>query len=237
MRYEIKHGLIAEVRNNINTMFQELYGSVIDGTGDISARSIVLKGNAAILLENTTWDDLIQPLMGKNIDVSAGKLDYDWENKAIKFADSTLISNNAHKIHFGYQIEHRIKLDGKCHPHIHWIQSSSDVPNWWMRWRFWQNGKAAGSWTEAKYSSHLFTYSSGTIMQLTTFPEIDFSTATGGTLEVSDFLDIEFTRDTNNASGLFSGNDPLSGNASLRAFDPHIEVDTMGSCDEYSKTC
>ena len=181
------------------------------------------------------WDDLIQPLMGKNLDTTAGKLDPDWANKAIKFADSCLISTDTHKIHFAYQIEHRVRLDGVAHPHIHWIQSSADVPNWWMRWRFWQNGKVVGSWTTSAKGTQLFTYTSGTIMQLTTFDEIDFTDAVGGALSVSDFLDIEFTRDTDNSSGMFTGNDPLSGNALLRAFDPHIQINGMGSRTEYEK--
>lgn len=183
------------------------------------------------------WDDIIQPLTGRNLDVSAGKIDYDYPDKCINFADSCVIGNDSHKVHFAYQIEHRFKLDGVAKPHIHWLQSSSDIPNWWFRWRFAQNGKTVGSWTSGKLNTDLFTYSSGTILQLSTASiEIDFSTAVGGQLSVSDFIDIEVTRDSDNSSTLFSGNDPLSGVSQLKAFDMHLQVDSNGSPSEYAKS-
>ena len=52
---------------------------------------------------------------------------------------------------------------------------------------------------------------------------------------ISDFIDIELSRDINNSSGLFTGADPLSGDALLRSFDMHLEVDSSGSDEEYNK--
>ncbi len=183
-----------------------------------------------------TWDDIIQQLTGRRLDTSAGKIDYNYPDKAVDFADSTSITNDAHKLHFAYQIEHRFKLDGEARPHIHWLQSSSDVPNWWYRWRFVQNGKTVGAWTSGKLTTQVYSYTSGTILQLSkTTPSIDFKDAVDGHLSVSDFVDIEITRDVNNSSGLFSGNDPLNGNATLKAFDMHLQVDSSGSINEYGK--
>lgn len=53
---------------------------------------------------------------------------------------------------------------------------------------------------------------------------------------VSDFIDIEVTRDTDNTSTLFAGADPLTGNALLKAFDIHLQQDASGSMAEYEKT-
>ncbi len=197
---------------------------------------ILADGTQRLVGGAITWEDIIQPLVARNVDTSTGKLDYDYPNKAIKIADSTSIGTDSHKIHFAYQIEHRFKLDGVAHPHIHWLQSSSDVPNWWFRWRFSQNGKAVGDWTSGKLTTQIFTYTSGTILQLSTASiEIDFTDADGSKLCVSDFIDIEITRDTDNTSTLFTGNDPLDGNALLKAFDMHLQVDSMGSNTEYIK--
>ena len=191
--------------------------------------------------ENYVWDDLIQAVMGKNIDTSTGKLDPDWPNKAIKIADSTSISNDNHKLHWGYQIFHKVKLNGLCNPHVHWIQTSANVPNWWIRWRIWQNGDDSGPWTEVPLNQHVFPWD-GTktrILQISYVPQmIDFSLVApdgGGTLRVSDFLDIELTRDINNDSGLFSGTDPIIGNVSIKGFDPHIQINSAGSRKELEK--
>ena len=54
----LKNGIITYIRNLINGMFAELYGAVIDGTGDIVAKSITVTGNDAVTLENTVYDDL-----------------------------------------------------------------------------------------------------------------------------------------------------------------------------------
>ena len=191
--------------------------------------------------ENYVWDDIIQPVMGKLLDSSSGKLDPDWTDKGVKIADSTSITNDTHKLHWGYQIYHRVKLDGLCNPHVHWIQTSADVPNWWMRWRIWQNGDDAGPWTEVPLNQQVFTWdgTKARILQISIIPQmIDFSLSApdgGGTLRVSDFLDIELTRDNANDSGLFSTTDPIVGNVVMKGFDPHIQIDSGGSRQELEK--
>ena len=199
------------------------------GTGDILGYNFdktVLSAKDAIvsmyIIINSDYiiDDMIQPLMGKKLDTSAGKLDYDWQQKAIKVADSTSISNDTHKIHYSFQIPHKAVLDAFAHFHVHWIQSSSDVPNLWMRYRFWKNGGEAGSWTEQALDLQAKTYSSGTIINVAyNFDVIPFVN-----IGPSDFLDIEITRDINNDSGLFAGTDPVTGDVSIKGSDPHILI-------------
>jgi len=96
------------------------------------------------------------------------------------------------------------------------------------------NRDGSYTWDDA---IQLHAYSSGTIMQTSTASiEIDLTGATGGQLAVSDFIDIEVTRDTDNTSTLFAGADPLTGNALLKAFDIHLQQDASGSMAEYEKT-
>ena len=202
--------------------------------GDTSPTKFVLRKTTGTVTASDfgsyAWDDIIQPVMGKLLDSSSGKLDPDWQNKGIKLADSTVITNDTHKLHWGYQINHKFKLDGLCHPHIHWLQSQADSPNWWLRWRIWQNGQEAGPWHEIALDKHDFIYSSGTIMQISYNENfINFANEVPGGLNVSDFLDVELTRDSNNDSGLFSGADPVSGNVVMKGFDPHLQVDAAGS--------
>ena len=186
------------------------------------------------ILNNEYWDDLLVFPIIRNLTASAGKLDYDWVYKGVKFADSTLISNKYHKADFNYQVTHDVKLDGVIRFHIHWKQDDTvNMPNWWGRWRFKQNGKAIGSWTEFKLDTNKFTGLSAGETQVTTAAEIDLTTAPGGKLCVSDMVDIELTRDTNNASGLFSGNDLVSGGVILYWGDCHVLKVRPGSRKEY----
>jgi len=197
---------------------------------------LVTTGNDAIEYHDTLYDDIVQPVMGKSLDSTVGKIDPDFANSAIKFADSCDIAVDSNKVYFGYQIGHKFKLDGTINFHLHWIQEQADTPNWWAKWRLWQNGKVVGSWTEMAFAGNAFTYTSGTMLQISYFPEIDLSAvAVGGTLGVSDFFDVQFTRDADNDSGLFAGDDPVSGSVSVKGIDPHLEVDQPGSKDQYVK--
>jgi len=185
--------------------------------------------------DNYVWDDIIQPVMGKNLDNSSGKLDPDYVYIGQKVADSTLITNANHKIYYGYQIYHRFKLNGKCNPHIHWVQEASqpNVPNWWIRYRFWRNGHDLGPWVEVAIDQASFTYNNTRLLQIHHIAvPIELVSES---LNVSDYLDIELTRDSNNASGLFAGNDPVVGNVTFKGFDPHLQIDSSGSRFEFIK--
>jgi hypothetical protein len=178
------------------------------------------------------WDDLQETGLGTRLDSAAGKLGYNLALKGIDFDDDTDITVDADKIHFGYQYFHRFKLDGGFRPHLHWIQAQAAVPNWWMRYAVWKNGAVVGSWTSLAALTHAFTWTAGSIMQISSFPAVDL-TSLG--LDVSDFIDVEFTRDAANASALFAGVDPVAGAVTVRAFDPHVQIDSAGSRQEYIK--
>ena len=188
------------------------------------------------ILNNVYWDDIVVAPVIKNLTSSAGKLDYDNVNKGVKIADSTKINNPSHTIDSNYQMYHWVKLDDIFHLHIHWKQDDTvNMPNWWGRWRFKQNGKAIGSWTEFKFDTNKFTGLAAGATQITTGAEIDLSTAEGGTLCVSDMIDVEYTRDTNNTSGLFAGNDPVSGAVTVYWVDGHALRNSPGSRFEWLK--
>jgi hypothetical protein len=55
------------------------------------------------------------------------------------------------------------------------------------------------------------------------------------TYGLSDILQVRVIRDTDNASGLFAGNDPYTATVGAINFDVHYQVDTNGSRQEYAK--
>jgi len=131
------------------------------------------------------------------------------------------------------QINHDWKLGSDVEPHIHWFQNANNIPNWLIQHR-WQKqcGAKTTAWTSVKYTTNACTYSSGTINQITGFGTI---TPPVGYGQVSDIIQIRLLRDTANASTLFTGADPYTGDAEAVSFDVHIEVDTLGSRALYAK--
>lgn len=130
------------------------------------------------------------------------------------------------------QINHDWKLGSNVKPHIHWWQAQNATPNWLIEYRWQRNGQAkTTAWTRAICNSNVYTYTSGTLNQISGFPVITPPT----NYSLSDILQIRFIRDVANGSGLFAGADPYTVNVSATSADVHIEVDMFGSRQEYSK--
>jgi len=52
------------------------------------------KFNGREVYDQVQWDDMIQQLIGRNIDTSAGRLDYNYTDLTVDFADSCNLNNN-----------------------------------------------------------------------------------------------------------------------------------------------
>lgn len=175
-----------------------------------------------------SWDDLRFPATGQTVDVSGGRIDYDYDECGVAFQDNARYPQEP--IVMAAQMPHSWIQGTAIRPHIHWLQSAADVPNWLVQYRTVVNGEAPSAWTLAAAETLVFTYTSGTILQISSFPEIDM---TG--LNISDFVDIRLFRDTGNDSALFSGADPLTGNALVKELDIHYRIDGFGSTQEFTK--
>lgn len=191
---------------------------------------VVISGPDAIVLEDTVWDDAKFPFFGLRLDLAAGHLTYNVAELGIDF-DDTSRYNDQDQIALVAQMEHRGKTAANAHPHIHWMQSSANIPNMLLKYRVYDNGETPPAWTLAAVSSHKFSYTSGSILQISEWPVIDMSSVSG----VSAFVDVKIYRDVANASGVFAGADPLTGDWLTKEFDLHFEIDGMGSRTEYAK--
>ena len=187
--------------------------------------------NSVLFDEDSVWDDDLFMLIGSKIDVSAGRLDYNYNNKTISFADNCNINNNTHKLHFSYELSHKYKLDGKVHLHLHWLQESLQKPNWLYRWRIWKNGEDVGLWNNSPIEVDELQYpGTGRIIQISHNGFIDLAPFN---LRPSDFFEVELCRDCNNDSGLFTGNDPIVGKVEAKAFAPHFQINKLGTKTEF----
>jgi hypothetical protein len=134
--------------------------------------------------------------------------------------------------YYNIQFNHDRKNGVNIYPHVHWFQTGNNVPNFLIQYRWQKNGSPKEtSWTNYKMGTNLFTYTSGTLNQITYGAGI---TPPSGD-DVSDILQVKFTRDTNNDTGIFSGTDSYSSVVKVMYVDVHIEMDTVGSRSEYAK--
>jgi hypothetical protein len=80
-------------------------------------------------------------------------------------------------------------------------------------------------------NANAFTYVSGTLNQISGFPEVVAPSGYG----ISDIVQCRVIRDYTNQSTLFTGTDPYIGSAEATSFDLHFIADTLGSRTEYTK--
>ena len=130
------------------------------------------------------------------------------------------------------QLNHDRKNGADVYPHLHWWQTTANMPNWLIEYRWQRNGEAkVTDWTELEYTTNAFTYVSGTLNQITRFTAI---TPPSGD-DVSDILQIRLSRDVAAASTVYSVAETSPVDQDAVSLDVHIEIDTVGSRQEYIK--
>lgn len=187
-------------------------------------------GGTPGIYEGTFWDDIRFPSIGRNLDVSSGRIDYDYEELGIAYASNSRYPQEV--VGMVCQLHHSWKLGSNIHPHIHWVQNQNRYPNWLLEYRVTENGSLiSNTWYPVIPSTHIFTYVSGDLLQISSFPEIDMSSVSS----VSGIVDFKLYRDIDNISGLFPDTDSYVNEALLKEFDIHFEIDTAGSDTEFVK--
>lgn len=194
-----------------------------------------INGNS-IYLNPAQWDDLSSSAVGSRIDTGTGRLEYDYFNCGVTFNSNARYPEEP--LCLSLQFPHAMMLNATSvlRPHFHWFQSQSSRPNFLMAYK--KVLKNTTITIETDYSNHnfltpdhdAFTYSSGTLYQITAFAEVDISD-----MGLSDTFDIVFFRDSANASGLFAGADPVATNVIVKYIDCHVQFDSSGSRQEYIK--
>jgi hypothetical protein len=201
----------------------------LGGDGTINYVEIQDDGTIRLYGEATTWYDLTTQLIGRRLESPSSKITQNNAEGSLTFANNTTLSDY---VTMSPQLIHGWKIGSKPQPHFHWWQISSDVPNWMLQYRWQNNGSLKeSSWTSLAYDNHAFTYVSGTLNQITGFPDITPPDEHG----LSDVLQIRFLRDTGNASGLFAGADPSNTDEDAFSFDIHVEKDSLGSNEPFIK--
>lgn len=195
-----------------------------------------VNGNTLFLSNHPQWDDISNPVLISNVDLTTGRLSYDLYNGGLIFATNARYPEEP--VVAPIQLKHAQKYGAGAayHAHVHWLQEQAAIPNFLMAYKLTNYGTTTtketdySNYTLAKWDNHKFTYTSGVLPQITEFVEIDLSGAT-----ISASLDVVVFRDTANVSTLFAGADPVAAGVTVKFIDGHVMFDSAGSRQEYVK--
>ena len=170
--------------------------------------------------DNATWDDLRFPATRVRRG-ALNKPDFDYTNIGLLFPQD----DATEETYVIAQMPHKWLLESALHSHIHYIQDEAEQPTFKMDYRIIQNGGAPpGTFTTistADGNKGVYSYTSGSLSQIATFPAIDMTGVDG----VSAILDIIVYRD----------DDDVTGDVLVKEFDIHYQIDSLGSRTEFAK--
>lgn len=142
---------------------------------------------------------------------------YDYDSHAISFTSDANLSN-AYTIYMSVQIPRGYKLGTDIIPELYWIQKVSGNVVWNITYRIYRPGKAIPGWTTIASTGTKYTYSSGTLLQISTFKAISGSAI----VDTDAQIDIRISRNANDA------NDTLNGNAYFKSLLLWVCTDKLG---------
>jgi len=146
------------------------------------------------------------------------KPDFDYTNMGLLFPQD----DTAEIAYLMRQMPHRMFQATAFHPHIHYVQDEATDPVWKVDYRIILNGEdPTGSFTTLTSNGTVFAYTSGSLLQIATFPEIAALPA----MTVSAIFEAKLYRD----------DDVVSGDVLAKSFDVHFQIDSLGSVEEYTK--
>lgn len=188
---------------------------------------ILADGTLRLVGAATVWDDIAQGIAaarstGPGVSFNAVEVSMDFLVTA-NLDDYAVLP---------FQLKHQVKAGSAIYPHVHWEQAQANTPNWLMQYRWQRNGQPkTTAWTNYKCNTPAFTYTSGTLDQISYGAAVPAPEGYG----ISDIIQLRLLRDSANASGLFAGADPYTATVAATSFDPHVEIDSLGSASEYVK--
>lgn len=184
-------------------------------------------GTMRFLGDATVWNDREFPMSGVRINAPGSKVNAS-EMEVLYSTNCPLTDYAAVNI----QMSHGAKMGSAINPHLHWVQQTSNFPNWIISYRWQYQGQPySTTWTFSTRNGNAFTYSGSELNQITKFTDITPSSLQS----LSDIVQFRVHRDSTNGSSMFASTDPYAQSARAVSFDVHYEIDTVGSRSEYSK--
>jgi hypothetical protein len=189
--------------------FLELYGG--DG--------IVLNGLVNVQTGFTPrYDDIVFEMIPTRINPSTNKPDYDYTNLGFLFPQNI----TTEIVNITVQLPHKWKEGTTIYPHVHVRQAANQQAVFKLDYLWYNAGDTIPTtWTTYTMNEYAMTYVSGNIANI-----VKGASGISGTgKEISSILKLKLYRDDN----------VYTGDMLVDQFDIHIEVDSLGSLEEYNK--
>ena len=185
------------------------------GRTDVSFPYIIV--GKSIRYTDGVWDDRTFPAT-QTPRFFADKPDFDTTNVGYLFPQN----DESEVLYITDQMYHRYKQGSNLRPHVHFIQTSASIPIFELQHRWYNNGEIVPAFATIQTTGvGVLPYTSGSMLQITPFPEID-----GTGKEMSSFFDFKIYRQTG---------DGISGDVLYKGFDFHFKSNGLGSVQEYVK--
>jgi hypothetical protein len=124
------------------------------------------------------------------------------------------------------QLNHDRDLTAIIDPHIHFWQTSANIPNFLLQYRWQKNNETeVSTWTNLVCRTPKWTYTSGKLHQML-FSVSGITPPTG--TKMSDIVQFRVIRDNANTSTLFPSADPVAATVQVMSFDVHKICDKLG---------
>lgn len=220
----------AEIQKRLDGEYPTLAAGDIPGGNKTELRA---DGTMRRVGTATAWKDMIADLFGKKLNATSGKVDYEWDENALKFQKGGSITTAIDRVGGNLEINHEFKVGTgiTLRPHIHWFQevSSGAVASFilTMRYRLQRNNLAkTTAWTTVTCEvgaggDDIWDFTSetdGSYNQISRFPDIVIDCG------VSDTLQFQMAR-----------TDGVTGDMLVYFMDMHGMVDSNGSDEEITK--
>lgn len=181
------------------------------------------EGNITLVSTATVWDDVVGSLIGKKLFGTTGTVDYDYEENGIIFQRNGTLADVNDTVVFNLQYPHSARENGTMNLHIHWEQTDTytSLPvQFSVAYRVQSNGSIKNSiWNDVivETNTSVFPYTTGTLNQITPLVDVDMTGA-----GISATVQFKITRSDGNAVAILG-----------TFIDAHVEVDSLGSNDEF----
>lgn len=179
--------------------------------------TLVFNGSA------TVWNDIATSLIGKALYSVVGTVNYNFAENGIDFSQNGSLADQNDTVVFSIQLPHGI-LFSTLNFHIHWIQTDTTDFEFDWQYRIQNHGEATTTgWTTTTgfniRQNAAFTYSTGSLNQITSLENIDISGA-----GLSAVVEFQITRSDNNG-----------GTCLVKFLDSHYQLSLPGSRLEFTQ--
>jgi hypothetical protein len=200
---------------------QAMLGQTVNTTSFSTSGIQLMKGAARV------WKDHLGDAL--SLRQSGPGVGYNTTEGTVAFITTANLSDY---IYTNIQLNHDRDETSVIGPHIHWLQTENNTPNWLLQYRWNTIGQTITSgWTNLKCNTNIFPYVSGTLHQISESSDI---TPPANSM-MSDIVQFRILRDNANTSTVFVSADPSTITVGILSFDVHYQLNTLGSKTEYVK--